>query len=68
MRVIFDITLLIIVLSPHPTIEISNNQGLLQQFFLSSYYNYLLMLLNAPWLNSGWQLEVGFVETQRRFC
>ena len=33
MRVIFDITLLIIVLSPHPTIEISNNQGLLQQFF-----------------------------------
>ena len=33
MRVIFDITLLIIVLSPHPTIEISDNQGLQQQFF-----------------------------------
>ena len=66
MRVIFDITLLIIVLSPHPTIEISDNQGLLQQFF--SYYNYVLKLINAPWLNSGWQLEVGLTETQRRFC
>ena len=61
MRVIFDITRLIIVLSPHPIIEISDNQGL-------SYYNYLLKLINAPWLNSGWQLEVGLVETQRRFC
>ena len=30
---VFGITLLIIELSPHPTIEISDNHGLLQQFF-----------------------------------
>ena len=55
MRVIFDITLLIIVLSPHPTIEISDNQGLLQQknFILQLFVKVNKCTLVEFWLAAG---------------